>query len=251
MDLDSRNHRDIAYSFLSSYLECSGDYEGLRLLRYYLIYRSLVRAKVAAIGKDVLKMELHIELALRYVEESTTAPKLILMNGLSGTGKSYVSACLVSLIPGIRLRSDVERKRLAGLKRNESSHGTIYTKEMNDKVHKRLLECCKNVLQTNICAIVDATMLKKELRLEFQAISKRCFVVTCAADYDVMVKRLKERKGDPSEATEEVVKMQIEKQESICEEEEEHYVLNTSKSVSYEGKIRHLYYCFELKLCLQ
>jgi aminoglycoside phosphotransferase family enzyme len=46
MDLEDRGRRDLAWRFLNRYLEATGDYAGIPVLRFYLVYRALVRAKV-------------------------------------------------------------------------------------------------------------------------------------------------------------------------------------------------------------
>src|SRR6185369_3112753 len=47
MDLRRHGRRDLAHRFLNAYLEITGDYEGLRVLPFYLVYRAMVRAMVA------------------------------------------------------------------------------------------------------------------------------------------------------------------------------------------------------------
>ena len=122
MDLDVREHPDLAWTFLNRYLEETGDYEGLPLLGLYRVYRSLVRAKVAylehrsgsAKAACLARYERHLALARRYAEPRP--PGLILItHGVSGAGKTAQSAALIPRLGALRLRSDVERKRLAGL----------------------------------------------------------------------------------------------------------------------------------------
>ena len=89
------------------------------------MYRALVRAKVSVIrlsqpGLSRAEREQieskyrgYADLAERYTR--TSAPALIITHGLSGTGKSTVTQSLVEHVDAIRVRSDVERKRLHGL----------------------------------------------------------------------------------------------------------------------------------------
>ncbi len=75
----------------------------------------MVRAKIAAIQHNSDRVKLHIGLALTIMGPRT--PLIIAMCGYSGSGKSFVSSCLIEAVPCIRIRSDVERKRMAGLKK--------------------------------------------------------------------------------------------------------------------------------------
>jgi len=122
MDLEDRGRADYALRFLNRYLEFTGDYAGVPLLRFYLSYRAMVRAKVAALRfsqHDFSESEAaqireefwsYLELAKKYV--SQTEPLLMLTHGVSGSGKSYGSSLLLEGMPAIHIRSDVERKRI-------------------------------------------------------------------------------------------------------------------------------------------
>ncbi len=122
MDLVGHSRPDLAHVFLSHYLECGGDYEGMRLLSFYAVYRASVRAMVDALGAQnmtaqsieyVQRMRGRVRTALQFIERP--APTLLIMHGASGSGKSWLSEQLVGLLPAVRIRSDVERKRLAGI----------------------------------------------------------------------------------------------------------------------------------------
>src|SRR5205823_830790 len=119
MDLQARARADLSWRLLNAYLEATGDYRGLALLRFYLIYRAMVRAKrawlnsnqSAASGGAVagLGEEAHyLSLATSYSRASM--PALLITHGLAGSGKSTLSLPLLALIGGIRIRTDVERK---------------------------------------------------------------------------------------------------------------------------------------------
>ena len=89
---------ELAYEVLSRYLEVSGDYGGSDVLRFYLVYRALVRAKVAAIKRAQSAADGHE--AERYLKTATdlAAPKtplLVITHGLSGSGKTTVTDELV------------------------------------------------------------------------------------------------------------------------------------------------------------
>ena len=137
MDLSARELGNLANRFLNAYLEITGDYEGLAVLDAYLVYRAMVRAKVAAIrasqpdAGDTLRRDAmadcraHLELAARFTQPRRRT--LIVMQGLSGSGKTVISQGLLESTGAVRLRSDVERKRMAGLAPDEQSGSGLAT----------------------------------------------------------------------------------------------------------------------------
>lgn len=187
MDLIARQRPDLAYRFLNAYLEQSGDYEGLVMLRYYIIYRALVRGKVALLrarqvaldevesARQIQLARLHVALAL--AQSQTGKPSLTICFGLSGSGKTAVSQCLLELLPAIRLRSDVERKRLAGLPALAASGSPVgaglYETSANERTYRRLAELSAQVLDAGFSVIVDASFLKRAQRTEFGQLAKR------------------------------------------------------------------------------
>ena len=124
MDLKVRGAAGLASAFLNHYLELTGDYRGACLLPIYEVYRSLVRAKILGIklresgmaetaASDRRAMRRYCALARALTKRRR--PVLVTMTGYSGSGKSWLSKRLVPGLSAIRLRSDLERKRLAGL----------------------------------------------------------------------------------------------------------------------------------------
>ncbi len=226
MDCAVRNRSDLAYTFVDGYLEATGDYSGSRLLRFYAIYRSLVRAKVAALqlaqsfNEDAAtRLDKHIDWANQIANFSTG--RVILMCGPSGSGKSWLAERLVPHVPGIRVRSDIVRRQLAGLDRLQSSgsaldHG-IYNSAMGEAVYDRLLELTEDLIAAGENVIVDATFLSRSNRAAFQSFAatrnRPCIVVQCEARPDVLRHRVVQRLNsgsDPSEATPAVLDRQLE-----------------------------------------
>ena len=125
MDLDDRGEPLLAWAFLNRYLQQCGDYQGLHLFTFYKVYRALVRAKVACLrlqqpgldaeeeSKDRDLVHSYLELASSYL--NPPAPRLLICHGLSGSGKTSFITRLAPHCGAIRIHSDVERKRLAGL----------------------------------------------------------------------------------------------------------------------------------------
>jgi len=88
-------------------------------------------------------------------------PTLFIMHGVSGSGKSWMSEKLVPRLGAIRIRSDVERKRLADvspslLKENDGYEEGLYTPALSHRTYARLLECADGCLKGGFDTIVDA-----------------------------------------------------------------------------------------------
>jgi aminoglycoside phosphotransferase family enzyme/predicted kinase len=226
MDLLARDRGDLAGRFLDGWLQASGDYEGLAVLRYYLVYRAMVRAKVAAIrlGQSGARQADH-EAFMRYLSlaEYLTVPGaagLLIGCGVSGSGKSVTSQALVEGAGFIRLRSDVERKRLFGLAPQASSAsapaGGIYTAEAGARTYARLHTLARAVLEAGYPVFVDATFCRREQREPFVRLAAGLgvpgLVVWFDAPRDMLRQRVMARLrlgADASEADLEVLEAQL------------------------------------------
>jgi aminoglycoside phosphotransferase family enzyme/predicted kinase len=239
MDLRHRGRADFAQRFLTDYLEETGDYAGLRLLPYYLVYRSMVRAKVAAIraaqeqdpaARDRDEADFRAHLALAESFAAPRAPALAITMGASGSGKSYLAAKLVDSGAWIRARSDVERKRIAGLpaaERTKSAVGAgLYLAEMTDWTYARLADVARHAIAAGFPIVVDATFLERARRDAFRALAQELGVpfVILVPETPVAVMRervvARERAGaDASEATPAVLDRQLALAEPLAPDE--------------------------------
>jgi aminoglycoside phosphotransferase family enzyme/predicted kinase len=218
MDLEIRARADLATTLLDRYLERTGDYTGARLLQYYRVYRSLVRAKVAALqhagnGGDPDVLTHRFDEHVRYAAQSafSTKPVLYLTCGLSGSGKSWLSERLVPLLPAIRIRSDVERKRLLD---GTTPH---YTAAAIGRVYEHLAAGAASVLAGGTSVIVDATFIAAAERNRFAELAERLAlpwqIVYTTAARTVLESRVNERGArgdDPSDADLAVLARQLE-----------------------------------------
>jgi aminoglycoside phosphotransferase family enzyme/predicted kinase len=223
MDFLSHSHQDFAFIFLNRYLEDTGDYEAVRALHFYAVYRALVRAKVDVLAIEQASGNLadrharaqrRIELA-RELTQTPVQPALILMQGVSGSGKSWLSERLLARIPAVRVRSDVERKRLAGLNRAVEADN-IYSIEFNRRTYERARVCAEHALSAGFTTIIDATFLQLEDREPFYALAARLHIphaiVTCNAGYSVLAARIVQRRQmhrDASDADLAVLRHQL------------------------------------------
>jgi len=240
MDIEDRVSLGLAYRFLNGYLQRSGDYAGVRVLRYYLVYRALVRAKVAVLrlGQEDLDAEgektvlqdyaSYMVLARRYAENRR--PALIITQGVSGSGKSWCAARLVERLGAIRVRSDVERKRLYGFGADADTRSGIqvgiYSADASTRTYERLAGLARAIIDGGYPVIVDATFLKYAERERFRGLAGElgaAFVVLhFAADEGTLRARLEARHaagGDPSEAGVAVLESQLKSQEPLRPDE--------------------------------
>ncbi len=242
MDLRHRGRDDLAWRGLNRYLEHTGDYPGLAALPYYQVYRATVRAKVAAIlatqrggpsGVDFGECRDYLALADRLAHDRR--PALILMHGVSGSGKTWHSQRLLERLGAVRLRSDVERKRLFGLAAGASSAGIpggIYTREAGERTLARLLELSRGLLDSGFMVIVDATFIRRDWREPFARLAEEralpWFIAAAEAAPDVLRERVGRRMAegrDASEAGLEVLEAQLASLEPFSASEQPH-VLN-------------------------
>lgn len=179
MDLLHRNLDGLAARFLNAWLEATGDYEGVALLRYYAVYRALVRAKVAGLraaqGCAASRAELAecLHLAARLTQAGT--PRLLITHGLSGSGKTTLSQCWLERYGLIRLRSDIERKRLAGLDARARGGEAIglYSETATRQTFSHLARLAEGLLAAGWPVIVDAAFLQRRERDQFRELAGR------------------------------------------------------------------------------
>ncbi len=224
MDLQDRGRPDLARRFLNTYLEQTGDYDGLEVLRYYLVYRAMVRAKVACIQAHWAQHRDYIELAADFTRP--WQPFLAITHGLSGSGKTTVTRSLLEAMNLFRVRSDVERKRLYGLKPEARSGagagGGIYSPEANERTYRRLAEVARGIVQSGFSVIVDAAFLKRRERAAFHELALELSVPFVILDVTAPETLLRERViqrmqhgQDASEADITVLENQLRNSESL------------------------------------
>jgi len=256
MDLEHAGYPEFAWRLLNNYLMESGDYGAVPLLRFYAVYRAMVRAKVTAIRYVQTTEEIarngvleehfsYIKLAERLTRKQE--PLLILTCGVSGSGKTTLSRDIAQRIESVHIRSDIERKRIAGLKALERSNKTaktsLYSEEMGRQTYKRLLDVAAICIEEGVRVIVDATFLKAETRRLFIELARkrncRCRILHVAAPREVLMERLESRYlrgNDASEADTAVLALQLKTIEPFTEEEREICIrVNTAERYDIPG----------------
>ncbi|SFC99269.1 hypothetical protein SAMN05660831_00363 [Thiohalospira halophila DSM 15071] len=237
MDTRDRGRPDLGRRALNRYLEHTGDFSGLAVFDYYQVYRALVRAKVAAIrvdqetgeAADAARAEMEEYLGLADTLTRPRQPWLAITHGLSGSGKSHASGALVAATDAIRLRSDVERKRLHGLPPDaETGAGVdagIYTAAASERTYEHLLARAEELLEAGWPVVVDATFLTADRRAPFRALARRrgwpFAVLELEAPEAVLRERITARAeagGDASEADTSVLEAQLQRREPPAED---------------------------------
>ncbi|MDX1976751.1 MAG: AAA family ATPase [Pseudanabaenaceae cyanobacterium bins.68] len=256
MDLEFRGRRDLANLFLNTYLEQSGDYSALALLPLYLSMRAYIRAKVTSFLLDDpniapdLKQSAQIEatayytLAWQYTQTGTGS--LILMCGLSGTGKSTVAAGLAPKVQAIQIRSDAVRKHLGGIPLNSRGDQQLYSPEMTSKTYQTLIDYGVTLARAGFRVILDAKFDQVEQRSQAlaQAAGIPVKILYCQADQATLTQRLSDRAAantDIADATADLLSSQIANFATFTAQELNHLIsLDTRTAIDWVALIEQL-----------
>jgi len=245
MDLLVRGRDRWAWRLLNGWLEQTGDFSGVALLPWYMVYRALVRAKIALIqaGQEpaeqqatlLARARAHLDLALRL--SAVPAPRLVVVCGLSGSGKSTVAQTVAEQLGAVRLRSDVERKRLLGLTPlqrpvgdaaagNTADAGVpaelLYSAQATERTYARLLNLAQGLLSAGVSVVVDAACLREHERrtlLDLAApLRVPALLLRCTAPAEVLRQRVadrQQRNDDASDAGPAVLERQLAFEEAL------------------------------------
>ncbi|MGE8409235.1 MAG: bifunctional aminoglycoside phosphotransferase/ATP-binding protein [Pseudomonas sp.] len=260
MDLEDRGLKSLARRFVSQYLELTGDYEGLELLNFYKAYRALVRAKVALFSMPADADGVQRATTLRQyrnyanlAESYSAIPSrlLAITHGVSAVGKSHVAMRLVEALGAIRLRSDVERKRVFGEQNNEVAgqlQSGIYSADASQATYERLHKLAAIILRAGFPAVIDATYLKQAQRQAAADVASDTgvpfLILDCNAPDAVIASWLAQRQADqtdPSDATLEVIAAQQASREPLSSEEKlQSKRVETNESASLDDLVKQI-----------
>lgn len=223
MDLEDHGARIVANAALNRYLEITTDYEGLAALPLFLASRAAIRAHVsvsrarAMAGRhpeEMRKAEAYLDLARRFL--APAPPRLVVVGGLSGTGKTTIARLVAPQIgraPGaIVLRSDVTRKRLMGVSEETRLPESAYAPQINTKVFSGMAKTAATILAGGHSVVMDAVYGTEDERKEIASVAAKAGVpfvgLWLEADADILARRIAKRSGDASDATIAVLKKQ-------------------------------------------
>jgi uncharacterized protein len=249
MDLESRGHQELGNTFLNTYIEQTGDWEGLQLLPLYLSRQAYVRAKVTSLMLDdaaistTEKVEIsqtaahYYQLAWEYTKPRRG--KLTLMSGLSGSGKSTVARYVARRTGAIQIRSDAVRKHLGEIPLNQRGEQDLYSPEMTAKTYSRLLELGIILAQRGWNVILDAKFDRQNLRTTAinlaQSRNLPLQIVYCTAPIEVLRSRLEQRQGDIADATAELLSSQQAAFEPFTESEKTYVkIVDTEQDIEVQ-----------------
>lgn len=252
MDLEARQRPDLGNAFLNTYVEQTGDWEGLQVLPLYLSRQAYVRAKVnsfllddpavpAAVKEEATATAAHYyKLAWQYTKPRNG--RLILMSGLSGSGKSTVARQLARRLNAIHIRSDAVRKHLGGIKLTERGGDDLYTDQMTQQTYERLLGLGIMLASKGFKVILDAKYDRASLRTD--AIARAEFheiplqILHCTAPIHVLRDRLASRTNDIADATADLLETQQAAAESFTQMERPYVqTLDTSQPLEEQLKL--------------
>lgn len=259
MDLEDHDRADLSRILRENYFSTTGDYAGLSVLRYYLVYRAMVRAKVAALRltqtpneKVTLGKELKNYLLLALAFTHRQQPRIIIAHGLSGSGKTFLSQQLLENIDIIRIRSDVERKRITAKTKQQYQTNTInsgiYNQQISQKTYSHLLKLSDTIINAGYSVFVDAAFLKKSQRDLFFSYAREnnvaIIICHCESDITLQRQRLDKRMlqgDDASEADNNILDHQLDSHEPLTIDEDHHTIrVNTNEQPSLSELVKWL-----------
>jgi predicted kinase len=160
---------------------------------------------------DIQRARRYFGAALDYA--APPAPQMMVIGGLSGTGKSTLASMLAPWVGGtpgaVHLRSDLERKALAGVGEFDRLPASAYADAARSRVYAVLQERARAVLAAGRSVIVDAVFAERERRQDIEALAAAlalpCRGVWLQADAEQLMARVAARQNDASDATPDVV----------------------------------------------
>jgi aminoglycoside phosphotransferase family enzyme/predicted kinase len=240
MDLWDRGAPALAHRFLNDYLEITGDYAGLPVLRFYLASRAMVRAMVTRLrvnqmqagdARSELLAEYRAYLDLARHFARPPRPAIVIAHGLSGSGKTTLTQAFLERTGAVRIRTDVERKRLHGLAAEDRTKSAIdsglYAADATRATYQRVLADARCVVAAGDIAVIDATFLHRWQRDLFRqlagALGVPFVIVAFAAPESTLRRRLAQRTREgrgASDADIAVLEHQLRTQEPLAPDEQ-------------------------------
>ncbi len=232
MDLEQRGEREAADIVQSLYTAAAADSTLPLVSAFYRCYRATIRGKVAAIRAEqpglsseqrataAEESRRHFALAVHYTRPNL-APALVLVMGLSGSGKSLVAGAIAHRVGAALLSTDIVRKEFAGLppaRRAAVAVGAeLYDHDVTARVYARMTERAEKLLDQGHAVILDGTFLTRELRAPVLELAQRSrvplFVVECQAPDEVVRQRQQQRATQPWTASDATLAVYLDQQQ--------------------------------------
>lgn len=226
MDLARQGLGALANRLLNEWLwrvretEGASHEEALVLLPMFLARRAAIRAYVdsavtAVSGADNAPARAYQEAALEFLKP--VPPRLVAIGGLSGSGKTTLALKMapeIGRIPGaVVVRTDVERKRQAGIALEERMPAGGYSPEASARTYAAVIARAERVLRAGHSVVLDAVFARPDERAAAEVLARKVGVpfqgIWLDVPKDVAQQRVTDRKGDASDATPSVVERQF------------------------------------------
>jgi len=255
MDLEFHGRRDLARIFLKEYIAASGDAGVSDLVDFYSVYRAFIRGKVESfrlkdpgiprVEKEAAKEKAlnYFRLARGYILRERLAQSLVVISGLSGSGKSTIATALAIELGAELLSSDRIRKELAGVPLLQHSHDEygcgLYSPVVSEATYRELLVRADSFLAAGQSVIIDATCQKRGVRESLHRLAARhgvpLYLFVADAPEEIIRSRLVERfnKGTAiSDGRWEIYLRQKEEFEPILDSEGDKLAVDSSASLN-------------------
>jgi aminoglycoside phosphotransferase family enzyme/predicted kinase len=207
MECEHLNAGWIGKEILKQYQIDSGDRCPARLAAFYKCYRACVRAKVCSLRARQVEGRQRADaqqLTLRYLELADRErlglgrPVLLIVRGLTGTGKTTLAARLAEFLEIERLETDAIRRKLFGKSKTPAEFGAAaYRAENRERVYEEMLSSAEQLIQSGRSAILDGTFLSSKSRSDALAVAARWgvvpLIVHCHCPEDVALRRISAR----------------------------------------------------------
>lgn len=207
MECEALGAGEIGEQILQHYMRVSGDHPPERLLSFYPAYRACVRAKVFALRADQVTgseqqhmlstAQVYLDLAEQYALK-LGPPVVVMVRGMSGTGKSTVAALISQEIGSPLLQTDVVRRELfpsdaPGRTYNDGRYSPTNREKVYHEMHAR----ARLLVAHGSSVVLDATYLTEKSRSEVMEIAARngaeLLCVRCECADDVAAERITSR----------------------------------------------------------
>jgi uncharacterized protein len=216
MELEAAGHVDLATYFVYRFARDSNDYALYPLLDFYLGYRALVRAKIAALiaadpatpgdkaSRKRQEARRLMAVARGHAERTASPPLVIAVGGLTGAGKSTLAETLARAGLGPVISSDATRKHLAGLAPTDRGSAALYTPAFSARTHHELLQRATEVISGGRDVILDATFRTADERAHARQLAAdrggRFLFIEATCEEATLRERLRARAQGPSES---------------------------------------------------
>ncbi|MGZ4588385.1 MAG: bifunctional aminoglycoside phosphotransferase/ATP-binding protein [Mycobacteriaceae bacterium] len=215
MDLERLGKPDLGAEFLDYYGEFTGGRRIASLEHHYVAYRAGVRAKVSSlrydqgVGAAAEQARALARLALRHLRAGE--PRIILVGGLPGTGKSTVAGGVADALNAVLLRSDRIRKendqRDPRVSAADDWERGLYGPDATRLTYDTLFRRARELVANGESVVLDASWNDADQRAAVRQVavdaSSLLVELRCEAPGPLAAERIQRRActGDPSDAT--------------------------------------------------